>query len=219
MQTHHFERTLSVQAALDYFLYLPEGYEQQANWPLLLFLHGGGERGSDLERVKNHGIPRLVAEGAQFPFVMIAPQCPLEYRWSDQVDSLAALLESTIHCCQIDPKRVYLTGMSQGGCGAWHLAMRYPHLFAALVPVCGYRPYTYGYKEKAFPLKNIPIWAFHGVQDEIVEVGETEKMVAALHEHGADVRYTPLPEANHQQCWEQVYAMPELYEWLLRQSK
>jgi predicted peptidase len=219
MQPQHFEAQLIQQVKLSYLLYLPPEYDQHDVWPLLLFLHGGGERGNDLYRLYNHGIPRLIHEGQQFPFIIAAPQCNLPYRWSDQVDALARLVEALMADYKVDSARIYLTGMSQGGCGAWHLAMRYRHLFAALAIVCGYRPYTYGYAEKLLPLCDLPIWAFHGGKDEVVDVSETEKMVAALEQHGAPVRYTPLPDANHQQCWEQAYALPELYEWLLKQSR
>lgn len=219
MQPHRFETQLIRQVEMPYLLYLPPEYDQQDTWPLLLFLHGGGERGSDLNLLFNHGIPRLIHEGQQFPFIIAAPQCDMAHRWSDQIDAVAALLESLLIAHKADRHRVYLTGMSQGGCGAWHLAMHYRHLFAALVPVCGYRPYTYGYVEKSLPLRDLPIWAFHGVRDEIVHVSETEKMVAALREHDAQVCYTPLPEANHRLCWEYAYALPELYEWLLKQSR
>lgn len=219
MQARLLDTRITRQARLAYLLYLPPGYEQQAKWPLLLFLHGGGERGSDLGLLARHGIPRLLAEGQHFPFVVAAPQCPLEHRWSDLLETLAALVDALVDGQRVDARRVYLTGMSQGGCGAWHLAMRCPHLFAALAPVCGYRPYVYGYREKALALRDLPVWAFHGLLDEVIDPGETDKMVAALREHGADVRYTALPKANHRLCWERVYAMPELYEWLLAQSR
>jgi predicted peptidase len=219
MQAQQFRKTVSREVLLDYFLYLPQGYDGVQDFPLLLFLHGGGERGSDLQMLKANGIPRLIAEGQHFPFVIAAPQCPLPYRWPDQIESLAALVEELASTYRIDRRRIYLTGLSQGGCGTWHLGMRYAHLFAALLPVCGYRPYTYGYKEKSLPLRDMPIWTFHGVSDEIVDVSETDKLVEGLREHGSAIRYTRMEGVNHSGCWERVYAMPEIYEWLLQQSR
>lgn len=219
MQAQHFQKTLSREASLHYFLYLPPAYDGTHPFPLLLFLHGGGERGSDLEMLKANGIPRLIAEGQHFPFVIAAPQCPLPYRWPDQIDSLAALVEDLAASYCVDRHRIYVTGLSQGGCGTWFLGMRYPHLFAALLPVCGYRPYTYGYKEKSLPLRDMPIWTFHGALDEVVEVSETDKLVAGLREHGSAIRYTRFEDANHSGCWERVYAMPEIYDWLLQQAR
>jgi len=219
MQSMHFQKQLMRQAALQYFLYLPPDYADRSDVPFVLFLHGGGERGSDLQMLKANGIPRLIAEGQEFPFIMAAPQCPLPDRWSDQIDPLAALVEEIASSYRIDRKRIYVTGLSQGGCGTWHLGMRYAHLFAALLPVCGYRPYVHGYAEKSAPLRDMPIWTFHGAQDEIVNVSETEKLVEGLRELGSAIRYTRLEEANHSQCWEQVYSMPEVYDWMLRQSR
>ncbi len=120
----------------EYLLYLPEGYaEQEASWPLLLFLHGAGERGDSLDLVNVHGPPKLIEQGQGFPFIVVSPQCPVEQRWS--VKTLDKLLNDIAAQYRVDEDRIYVTGLSMGGFGTWNLAARFPHRFAAIAPICG----------------------------------------------------------------------------------
>ena len=195
----------------DYLLFLPEGYETQAQWPMILFLHGAGERGSNLEYVKRHGVARIVEEQSGFPFIVASPQCPQGQYWS--VRLLNTLLDSAIAATRVDLNRVYLTGLSMGGYGTWHLAAAQPHRFAAAAPICGG-----GTPDEACNLKNLPVWAFHGAQDTIVPLSESEEMVSALKACGGNVQFTVYPEAGHD-SWTQTYNNPALYDWFLQHQR
>ena len=198
---------------MHYLLYLPPAYNgSEENWPLLLFLHGAGERGVDLEQVKVHGPPKMIAQGRDFPFVVISPQCPEDMWWS--IDALHALLDEVVETHRIDKSRIYVTGLSMGGYGSWGLAYTYPETFAAVVPICGG-----GEPEKAPLMKEIPTWVFHGAKDEIVPLVRSQEMVDALEEAGGNVRFTVYPEAGHVGAWENAYGDPELCEWLEEQKK
>jgi predicted peptidase len=175
-------------------------------WPLLLFLHGSGERGSDLALVKRHGPPRLLDEGAALPCIVVAPQCPRGEWWS--TETLEALLDHVLATCPADPGRVWLTGISMGGYGAWALATRIPKRIAALVPICGG-----GNPRRADRLKGVPISAFHGARDDVVAPSETLEMVEAVNRAGGDARLTLYPDAGHD-AWTRAYADPALWAWL-----
>lgn len=202
---------VQIKVELQYLLYLPQEYEQKEDWPLLLFLHGAGERGDNLELVKVHGPPKLIAQGKQFPFIVVSPQCPAEGWW--QPHELLALLDHVQARYKVDPKRVYVTGLSMGGYGTWALAGHAPQRFAAAVPICGGgTPYL------ARRLVGTPVWAFHGAKDTAVPVSASAEMVHALKSRGGDVRFTIYPEAGHD-AWTATYENPELYEWLLAQRR
>jgi predicted peptidase len=194
-------------------LYLPPGHgaEPDRRWPLVLSLHGAGERGSDLELVKVHGIPRRIVEGRDFPFIVIAPQCPALARW--QPDQLLALLDEIDATHAVDPDRVYVTGISMGGFGTWALAIAAPDRFAAIVPICGG-----GNPDQVCRIAHVPVWAFHGALDDVVPRQYSDEMVEALRACGGNVRYTVYPHAGHD-SWTETYENPELYAWLLAQVR
>lgn len=207
MQT--VQRQVTRAGSYNYLLFLPKRYTQtQEKWPVILFLHGAGERGSNLDDVKRHGIAKIVEEHPDFPFITISPQCPRGQYWS--VMRLSALLDEAIATYQIDLNRVYLTGMSMGGYGTWYLAAAQPQRFAAIVPVCGG-----GNPDAAYKLKALPVWVFHGARDTVVPLSESEEMVAALQACSGNVRFTVYPEAGHD-SWTQTYNKSELYDWFLQ---
>lgn len=210
-QAGQMERQVAVR--LKYLIYLPKGYDQdtEKKWPLILFLHGAGERGDDLEKVKIHGPPKIVEKGRDLPFIVISPQCPADSWW--EPFPLNALLDEVQERYRVDPDRVYLTGLSMGGFGTWELAARYPERFAAIAPICGG-----GNRLLAGRLKNIPVWAFHGDKDPVVPVGRTDEMVEALQRAGGQVKYTRYPGVQHD-SWTAAYANPELYEWFLSHER
>lgn len=209
------QTTITKAIHLNYLLYLPPNYATaQTMLPLILYLHGRGERGADLEIVKKNGLAKRLANGDQFPFVILAPQCPPDSDWGLHLDELDSLLDNTLANYRIDPARIYLTGLSMGGRGTWSLAFMRPHRFAAIAPICARRPDILRGIEKVEALKHIPMWLFHGAQDEIVPVEESEIMTKTLREYGADIRLTIYPEAKHD-SWTQAYNTPELYEWFL----
>ncbi len=194
-----------------YLLYLPEDYEKQASWPLLLFLHGSGERGDDLQLVKKHGPPKLIEAGRKYPFIVVSPQCPKGKSW--EAFELTALLDDLSEHYKVDPDRIYVTGLSMGGFGTWSLAAYTPQRFAAIVPICGGGdPYL------TRRLKQLPIWVFHGAKDPAVALERSETMVEALKKNGNEVQFTVYPEAGHD-SWTETYDNPKLYEWLLKQRR
>ncbi len=203
--THTLERAVKVR--LEYLLYLPKEYDKKAAWPLMLFLHGAGERGDNLDLVKKHGPPKLVEEGKSFPFVLISPQCPAD-RWWNPV-ALTALLDEIVEKYKIDKSRIYVTGLSMGGFGTWSLQAHTPKRFAAIVPICGG-----GEAIAARHLPHVPTWVFHGAKDPVVPLARSEAMVDALKQAGGNVKFTVYPNAGHD-AWTETYANPKLYDWLL----
>jgi predicted peptidase len=206
-----FERTVR----LGYLLFLPRDYGTNPGqeWPLILFLHGAGERGDDLELVKIHGIPKIVERQPDFPFVVVSPQCPDETTWWDHHLTLKALLEEIVANYAVEVNRIYLTGLSMGGYGTWSMATRYPELFAAIAPICGG-----GIPDLASALKDVPVWAFHGAEDDVVKLEVGQRTVDALRACGGNVRFTVYPGLGHD-SWTQTYDDPELYEWFLQHRR
>lgn len=198
---------------LPYLLHLPEAYGKvERKWPLIVFLHGSGERGDDPEKLKLHGIPKVVERDPSFPFVAVSPQCPENSFWTAHLDSVTALIDDTIAQYDVDPDRVYLTGLSMGGWGTWALAIAHPDRFAAIAPICGGEN-----PNRASTLKEVPVWAFHGAKDTVTPAHYSQAMVDALRRAGADVRFTLYEHADHD-SWTETYDNPALYEWFLRHS-
>ncbi len=211
-----FRATVTRELALDYLLQLPEGYADAGQagkrWPLLVFLHGAGERGTDVELVKKHGPPKRIEAGRAFPAIVVSPQCPEGSWWTEEpVLELIDHLES-VH--RVDPDRIYLTGLSMGGYGTWHFASKAPDRFAAIIPICGGGvPY---FMRK---LKHLPVWTFHGQLDTAVPIQETELLVEALRKAGNEgVKYTIYPELAHD-SWTRAYETEELWEWLFARRR
>lgn len=209
-----FEREVTKTVKCRYLLSLPKGYgENDKTWPLMMFLHGAGERGDDLDLVKKHGPPKLIDQGKALPFIVVSPQCPAERWWPEKIDTLVALLDEIASKYAVDKDRIYLTGLSMGGFGTWALACDQPDRFAAIVPICGG-----GQRYLARRLKNVPVWAFHGAKDSVVPLELSEKMVEAVKRSGGDAKLTVYPEATHD-SWTATYDNPKLYEWLLSHRK
>jgi predicted peptidase len=213
--------TQTVQVS--YLLYLPESYGQdpQQRWPLILFLHGRGERGEDLQLLKKHPLPRILEDQSDFPAIVISPQLSLQRLWwADLIDPLNALLDQIQVEYAVDPQRVYLTGLSMGGFGSWEYILRYPERFAAVVPVSGgYREGSRLIPENICDLKDIPIWVFHGGSDTIVPSFHSEILVEALRACGSHVRFTRYAGMEHEDAFLQAYAEPELFSWLFSQTQ
>jgi len=202
--------------SIRYLLYVPDDYAKRDKpWPLVLFLHGAGERGANLDLVKKHGPPKLIAAGKAFPFLCVSPQCPKSGWWDRpaQIAALVALLDHLQATLNVDVDRVYLTGLSMGGFGTWALAMAHPGRFAALAPICGK-----GAPSKADRIAHIPTWVFHGAKDPVVPVRFSEEMVEALKKAGGQPKFTVYPGAKHD-SWTQTYANPDFWKWLLAQRR
>jgi predicted peptidase len=211
-QEKHFEKEITVKVRLNYLLYLPDGYGAgDKAWPLVLFLHGAGESGNDLAKVKKHGPPKLIEQGKSFPCLVVSPQSPGR-GWEPQ--TLNALIDDLLVTYKVDRDRVYLTGLSMGGYGTWALAAAHSERFAAIVPICGG-----GNPADAKKLKDLPTWVFHGAKDPAVPLKRSEEMVRALKDAGAEqVQFTVYPDAAHD-SWTQTYNNPEVWEWLLKQKR
>ncbi len=207
-----FSKEITRTVGYKYLLYVPAGYgHEERRWPLILFLHGAGERGDDLELLKVTGLPEVLEQKEDFPFVVVAPQCP-EDEWWD-AEALDYLLDHVLERYDVDERRVYLTGLSMGGFGTWRLATRSPDRFAAIAPICGG-----GEPISTRRLGKMPVWVFHGAKDEIVPIKRSEEMVDALKRFGGNVKFTVYPDADHD-SWTATYNNPELYEWFLEHQR
>ena len=179
----HFEKQITKTASLDYLLFLPEGYEAggEKKWPLMLFLHGAGERGTNVARVAVHGPAKLVKTKKDFPFILVSPQCPIDERWNPE--ALIKLLDQIEATHRVDKSRVYLTGLSMGGFGTWTLGIRHPDRFAAIAPICGggdWLEVRLASRKNGPALKSLPVWAFHGAKDNVVPLSESQRMIDVL---------------------------------------
>ncbi|RYD72651.1 MAG: phospholipase [Verrucomicrobiaceae bacterium] len=198
---------------LQHILFTPKGYgaDGETRWPLMLFLHGAGERGNDLVKLRKYGPPKMVLEDSEFPFLLVAPQCPIGSYWHSA--SLLQLLDRVIKVHAVDESRIYITGVSMGGYGAWQLAADEPGRFAAIAPICGG-----GDPRDAPRIKDLPVWAFHGDQDDIVPLSETLKMVDAIRRAGGNPKVTIYPGVGHD-SWTSAYAEPDLFSWFLSHAR
>lgn len=202
---------------LPYLLFIPKGYISSGaeRWPLVIFLHGSGERGSDINAVKKNGPPKFVDTDTAFPFIVISPQLPPSPNEDDpwQIPPLDALLDHALKTLRVDPNRVYLTGLSLGGMATWAWGAAEPGRFAALVPISATaNPST------ACALNNMPVWDFHGDRDDVLDPRGDFDMVEAVRACGGHPRMTIYPDTG-QSAWEGAYADPALWLWLLEQRR
>ncbi len=203
---------------LDYLLFMPKNTSAQENgkFPLILSLHGIGERGNDLQLLKRDGLAKILDGYNSFQFIVVSPQCPISTEWYfDRTDTLLKkLLDDVITRYPVDVRRIYVTGFSMGGIGSWDLAIRYPGLFAAVAPIAA-RGEAYA---NICGMKDVPVWAFHGAKDDVVALFKAEAIVKALQDCGGNVKLTVYPDAYHD-SWTRTYNNPELYDWLLKQRR
>lgn len=217
-----FKAKITRTVSANYLLFLPKDYDAKARkqWPLLLFLHGAGERGTNIWKVAVHGPPKIVKARPDLPFIVVSPQCPTGQRWDN--DGLLALLDEVIAGYKVDTNRVYLTGLSMGGYGTWNLGIAYPEKFAAIAPICGGGEtidVLLASRTKAAALKSLGVWAFHGAKDPVVKLAESERMIDALRSARCpDVKLTVYPEAQHD-SWTETYNNPQLYDWFLEHER
>ena len=184
--------TIKLESEMKFLLYLPDGYESSnERFPLVLFLHGGGQSGDDVERVKEHGIPEEIVKDRKLPFIVLAPQNPYKWGlWDDR--AMYAFLEMQLKELRVDRSRIYLAGLSRGGHGVFRLAAQHPNTFAAVAVVCGGGPITY-----AQWCKDTPFWFFHGDRDITVPTEESVRLSAAIRELGGKAKLTIYPETAH----------------------
>lgn len=212
------EERFETTTSLEYLLYVPESHDPSGDpVPLLLFLHGAGERGDDVQRVAAHGPPKLIAAGADFPAIVVSPQAPENDWWPHRVRDLLALLDDITARYNVDEDRVYVTGLSMGGYGTWALLQADAQRFAAAIPICGGgNPVLAGYNRA---LRSLPVWVFHGEADSVVPVQESIDMVEAIRAAGGEsIELTTYPGVDHD-SWTQTYDNPEVWEWLWHQRR
>lgn len=238
--TGFLDRTITLQGTTyKYQVFLPEEWTTHQKWPIILALHGAGERGDDGIVQTDIGIgPAIRNDRSRIPAIVVMPQCRKNIWWiQPPMDDLAiATLEAATKEFHGDPQRTYLTGLSMGGYGSWHLAEKYPGRFAAMVVICGgIRPPTAAlkahpelanftppddpksYSEAAAKVGKTPVWIFHGADDDIVPVTESQRMYAAMKEQGGEVHYTEYPNVRHN-SWDKTYDEPKLFPWLFAKS-
>ena len=239
-QTGFLDRTLSLHGTTyRYQVYLPDNWNPNQKWPIILSLHGYGERGSDGLLQTDLGLPHAIRlDRSHFPAVVVMPQCLMDHWWTQpQMEEMAlATLAAATKEFRGHPKRTYLTGLSMGGYATWDIASRYPGKFAAIVPVCGgviltadllqrfpdlakdaYPDEPDSYAAVAKKIGTTPVWIFHGDADERVSVDNSRKMHEALKAAGGDVKYTEYPGVAHN-SWDKAYTEPQLMPWLLAKS-
>lgn len=211
------DRFLTLRAgALQALVSIPQGGlpDEDERWPLILFLHGRGPSGDDLAALLQEGLPALLAEVDDFPFVVLCPQCAEGNDWSAYQADLLMLLDAALELLPVDRGCIYLTGLSMGGRGAWELAVLHPERFSAIAPICGRVPDMADFFDRLPALQAMPTWVFHGARDTIIPIDHSNRIVAALRALGNEVRYKVYPDAGHD-AWSATYANAELYEWFL----
>jgi predicted peptidase len=212
-QTHTLRREVPHKVDLQYLLFLPKGYDKSAkDWPLILYLHGGSARGDDIGQMKKLGLTEKVEGDPNFPFIVVSPQCHKGEIWTD-VDALGALLDELARTHRIDRDRIYVTGHSMGGRGALYAAYKMPERFAAVVSLAPVFPIT-AWAEK---LATIPLWLFHGPNDQFTALKEVEELAQAIEAGGGHPKLTVLPGRDHYIL--DVYDRPDLFEWLAQQKR
>ncbi len=230
--TGFIDKTLTKDGAtVRYVLYVPRGYDAAKEWPLVLFLHGAGERGSDGLIQSDVGIGHAIRKNPErFPCLVLMPQCPADKFWDVTFDNIEKMMEATRKDYRIDPARITMTGLSMGGYATWMWGPNKLDLFAALMPICGGGdPHDmkhlapdadvdkFGTVEDRVPkLATVPIWAFHGKKDDVVPPFRTQQMVKLVRKAGGDVKYTEFPEDGHN-SWDSAYGDSETIAWLLGQ--
>jgi predicted peptidase len=202
-----------------FLLFLPVNESKAVNGklPTILFLHGVGELGNDLQELKNEGLPKILDGDTNFPFIVISPQCPSSTEWyytnENNVGKMNSMLDDVIKRYPIDTTRLYITGLSMGGIGTWYFAVNMPGRFAAMAPVAfrgdGWSP---------CPASEIPAWCFHGALDGTIPLTSAQSIVKQFRDCGGNAEFTIYPDLGHE-CWTRTYNNQELYTWLLQQEK
>lgn len=190
----------------------PDSYKEGEKYPVILFLHGAGTRGTEIERVARNPYFNTVSKHEGFPFITVAPLCS-ELCWYDVFEDLKALVNELSAREFADADRIYVMGASIGGYATWQLGLSMPEKFAAIVPICGGGIYAF-----ASRLKDLPVWAFHGALDNVVHVEESQKMVDAINKSGGDAKLTIYPEREHN-AWSDTYSNPAVFKWLLSHKR
>jgi hypothetical protein len=211
------------KAQLDFLLYLPGDYgkDPQQKWPMIVYLHGAHLRGATLELLMMEPLPKHIEKVGDFPFIVVSPLGDGGFEfWAkeEMINPLFTLLEEIQATYSVDAKRIYLTGSDMGGNGVWAIGLRRPDYFAALAPLAGYFGYPFEVPENICDLKELPVWAVHGERDPYVPAEVEQELVDALNACGGNAQLTLSPDMKNDVLYN-VYESPEIYEWLLSQSR
>ncbi len=204
------------ESGFGYYVYFPNDYDEKKQYPMIIFLHGAGERGNGKEwlvKLERQAFPRYFKENMmEVNAIVLAPQCQGGLVWNQQVFALKDFIVEMIEKYNADPDRVSLTGMSMGGFGTWEMAMSYPQLFSAIAPICGG-----GMAWRTGALKGMPIWAFHGDKDPTVNISNSQEMIARVRTH-TPAKFTVFTEVTHN-SWDPTYLDTKVVDWLLAQNR
>ncbi|MBO5313030.1 MAG: dienelactone hydrolase family protein [Clostridia bacterium] len=195
---------------LNYIFTSPDDVKEGESLPLIVFLHGAGERGDDISKVNVYCIPKLFTENPQHKGLRVytlSPQCPLNTTWIDYKRELMALIDDVISTNNIDKSRVALCGISMGGFGTWEMAMTYSDRFYKIAPLCGG-----GMNWRCWSLK-MPIRVYHGKLDDVVPISQSEAMVNSVKIQGGQIEFTVYDDLSHN-CWDRAFCQTDLVEWL-----
>ena len=195
----------------NYILHLPEDFK--AGLPMIVALHGAGERGDDHKKITVHGVARYISEGLKVPAVVLAPQCPSGFTWNMLTVELKELIDSVAAEYEVDADRISLTGLSMGGFGTWEMGINYPGFFSALAPICGG-----GMSWRVGEIGKTPVWTFHGDSDDVVPPEGTYAMVAKLRSKGGNVKFTVFQGVKHN-SWAPAYEDTKVIDWLIAQNR
>ena len=208
-----FNKTVEKTVHFPYAVYTPEGYDGSKPYPLLIFLHGAGERGEDPSLLWRYGFLNDAQNGKSFPFLIVAPHITSKNKyWGNYTESLNIFLDGILETYNVDKSRIYLTGLSMGGTGTWHWLMANPERFAAAAPVCGTGVYWF-----ACQVTKTPLWVFHGDNDEIVPATESISMVENIKKFGGEPKLTIFEGVGHD-AWRYAYT-DELVNWFMEHKK
>ncbi len=222
-KTDHTEKGYQVEIrdseGYSFLLFTPANESQKIDgkYPTILFLHGIGERGNDLQLLKQEGLPKILDGNTSFPFIVISPQCPTSTEWyytnENNIGAMERMLDDAISRFPIDTNRIYITGLSMGGIGTWYFAINLPDRFAAMAPVAfrgdGWSP---------CPAKDIPVWGFHGALDSVIPLTSAQSIVNQFKNCGGSIEFTVYSDLSHD-CWIRTYNNPDLYTWFLKYNK
>ena|SRR5919199_1928731 len=212
-QVVYAQSVSKAKGTYDYLLFLPKDYAKQtATYPLVIYLHGGSQKGNDLNKLKLYGLPHLVDQGTDYPFIIASPQCPDNKYWSTEnwFENLYRDLRAKY---RVDTNRVYVTGISMGGFGAWQVAMDYPNTFAAVIPLCG----GCNDSTQICRISHVPVWTFHGTADDQIPISETERLINRLEKCNGKAKFTRLNGEGH--SIQYLYGNKVIFDWMLQQKR
>ena len=209
-----FHKEITKNIEMEYLIYLPKDYDGIKKFPLVVFLHGTGERGKDIELVKKHGVGKYAESKENIPFIAVTPQCPVGFKWVLLVDELYELLQEIKRNYAIDEERVCFTGLTIGAEASYALAIKYPEEISSIMPLTG------GWKDFSClsRIKDVAVWAFHGEKDTVAPIEETKSTIDFLVKNNCNAKFTLYPESGHD-VWTETYANDEVYEWMLNPQK